>query len=296
MNFKNKKFLRSVSTASCLLARQYGFNVTTDAVENKFENGAINDFIDLKGFFNNSGVEINLLKINKKELEKRSYIFPSIAILNGEDAVILTSIKRDEEGELIIQFLDPIDPTGKIEELEIDEFFGRWSGRVVTVSRHIGHFSKDKFFDMSWFYPEFSRFKWVLVLTFFISLLLHTLSLSPIIYIQITLDKVLGYGATETLYVLTAGVVLTLIFNGILGFVKDYIIQHISIIIEARISGDIFDKMLELPLGKFQTTNSTDLEQTISAGSAIRTIIDRQILNNVFEAAGLLVFILNSNQ
>ena len=291
MNFKNKKFLRSVSTASCLLARQYGFNVTTDAVENKFENGAINDFIDLKGFFNNSGVEINLFKINKKELEKRSYIFPSIAVLNGEDAVILTSINRDEEGELIIQFLDPIDPTGKIEELEIDEFFRKWSGRVVTVSRHIGHFSKDKFFDMSWFYPEFSRFKWVLVLTFFISLLLHTLSLSPIIYIQITLDKVLGYGATETLYVLTAGVVLTLIFNGILGFVKDYIIQHISIIIEARISGDIFDKMLELPLGKFQTTNSTDLEQTISAGSAIRTIIDRQILNNVFEAAGLLVFI-----
>ena len=98
MNFKNKKFLRSVSTASCLLARQYGFNVTTDAVENKFENGAINDFIDLKGFFNNSGVEINLLKINKKELEKISYIFPSIAVLNGEDAVILTSIKRDEEG------------------------------------------------------------------------------------------------------------------------------------------------------------------------------------------------------
>ena len=144
---------------------------------------------------------------------------------------------------------------------------------------------------MSWFYPEFSRFKWVLALTFFISLLLHTLSLSPIIYIQITLDKVLGYGATETLYVLTAGVVLTLIFNGILGFVKDYIIQHISVIIEARISGDLFDKMLELPLGKFQTTNSTDLEHTISAGSTIRTIIDRQILNNVFEAAGLLVFI-----
>ena len=111
---------------------------------------------------------------------------------------------------------------------------------------------------MSWFYPEFYRFKWVLVLTFFISLLLHTLSLSPIIYIQITLDKVLGYGATETLYVLTAGVVLTLIFNGILGFVKDYIIQHISIIIEARVSGDLFDKMLELPIGKFQTINSSE--------------------------------------
>ena len=67
--------------------------------------------------------------------------------------------------------------------------------------------------------------------------------------------------------------------------------ENISIIKEARISGDIYNKKLELPLGKFQTTNSTDLEQTISAGSAIRTILDRKILKNVFEAAGLLVFI-----
>ena len=63
MNFKNQKFLRSVSMGSCLLARQYGFNVTTDAVENKFENGALKDFSDLKEFFNASGVEINLIRI-----------------------------------------------------------------------------------------------------------------------------------------------------------------------------------------------------------------------------------------
>ena len=291
MKIKNQKFLRSVSVGSCLLARQYGFNVTLDAVESKFESGDLNDFSDLKSFFNASGIEINLLRISKKDLEKRSYIFPSIAILNGENAVIITSLKRDADGILKVQYIDPLDPTGNIEEQEVNTFLDQWTTRLVTVSRYTGHFSKDKFFDMSWFYPEFYRFKWVLVLTFFISLLLHTLSLSPIIYIQITLDKVLGYGATETLYVLTAGVVLTLIFNGILGFVKDYIIQHISIIIEARISGDLFDKMLELPLGKFQTIGSSDLEQTISAGSSIRTIVDRQILNNIFEAAGLLVFV-----
>ena len=291
MKIKNQKFLRSVSVGSCLLARQYGFNVTLDAVESKFESGDLNNFSDLKSFFNASGIEINLLRINKNDLEKRSYIFPSIAILNGENAVIITSLKRDADGILKVQYIDPLDPTGNIEEQEVNTFLDQWTTRLVTVSRYTGHFSKDKFFDMSWFYPEFYRFKWVLVLTFFISLLLHTLSLSPIIYIQITLDKVLGYGATETLYVLTAGVVLTLIFNGILGFVKDYIIQHISIIIEARISGDLFDKMLELPLGKFQTMGSSDLEQTISAGTSIRTIVDRQILNNIFEAAGLLVFV-----
>ena len=155
MKFKNQKFLRSVSIGGCLLARQYGFNVTADAVENKFENGSILNFYDLKNFFNTSGVEINLLKINKRDLEKRSYIFPSIAVLNSEDTVILTSLKREEGEVKKVQFIDPIDPTGKIEELDIEEFLKKWSGRVITVGRHTGHYSKDKFFDMSWFYPEF---------------------------------------------------------------------------------------------------------------------------------------------
>ena len=149
MKIKNQKFLRSVSVGSCLLARQYGFNVTVDAVESKFESGDLDNFSDLKSFFNASGIEINLLRISKKDLEKRSYIFPSIAILNGENAVIITSLKKDADGILKVQYIDPIDPTGNIEELAVNTFPDQWTGRLVTVSRHTGHFSKDKFFDMS---------------------------------------------------------------------------------------------------------------------------------------------------
>ena len=60
--------------------------------------------------------------LDKKDLEKRSYIFPSIAILNGENAVIITSLKRDIAGILKVQYIDPIDPTGNIEELEVNTF------------------------------------------------------------------------------------------------------------------------------------------------------------------------------
>ena len=60
-----------------------------------------------------------------------------------------------------------------------------------------GHFSKDKFFDMSWFYPEFFRFRWVLLLHF--SYRYYQILVVVADYIQPHLDKVLGYGATETL-------------------------------------------------------------------------------------------------
>ena len=292
MIFNSKKFLRSVSAGSCLLSKQYGINITSDAVENKLQTGQLTDFSSLEKFFMASGVKLNLIKFKKQELSTKAYILPAIAAMNNGTSNIVTSIRPSQDGNTtILQYLDPLNPSGKIEEISLDKFLKNWSGRFITVSRSIGHQTKDKFFNVAWFYPEFYRFRWVLFLTFIISLLLHTLSLSPIIYIQITLDKVLGYGATETLYVLTAGVVLALIFNGILTFVKNYIIQYIALAIEARISGDTFDKMLELPIGKFQTLNPTDIEGTVTAGSSLRIVIERQILNNIFEAGGLIIFV-----
>ena len=276
----------------CLLSRQYGINVTTDAVEEKFKSHQIDSFPSLEKFFLNSGIKINLVKLNKKSLSNKTYILPAIAISNNGAASIVTTVRKEKEDTSpVIQFLDPLNPSGNIEEITLENFLESWSGRFITVTRSTGHITKDKFFDMSWFYPEFFKFRWVLALTFIISLLLHALSLSPIIYIQITLDKVLGYGATETLYVLTGGVLLALVFNGILTFIKNYIIQYIALAIEARISGDTFDKMLELPIGKFQTLSPTDLEGTVTSGSSLRNVIERQILNNVFETAGLLVFV-----
>ena len=44
-----------------------------------------------------------------------------------------------------------------------------------------------------------------------------------------------------------------LIFNGILGFVRDYVINFVSTSIEARLAGDVFDKVMSLPASTFQT-------------------------------------------
>ena len=64
---KNKEifFLRSTSMGICLLSRQYGINVTTDAVEEKFKSQQIDSYSSLEKFFINSGIKINLVKSAK---------------------------------------------------------------------------------------------------------------------------------------------------------------------------------------------------------------------------------------
>ena len=54
------------------------------------------------------------------------------------------------------------------------------------------------------------------------------LAFAPIVFIQIGFDKVVGYQAATTLYVLTAGVIAALMFNGLLGYVRDYLFNFIG--------------------------------------------------------------------
>ena len=61
MKFNSKKFLRAVSAGSCMLSKQYGINITSDAVENKIQTGQLTNFSSLEKFFMASGVKLNLI-------------------------------------------------------------------------------------------------------------------------------------------------------------------------------------------------------------------------------------------
>jgi ATP-binding cassette subfamily B protein len=164
-------------------------------------------------------------------------------------------------------------------------------GKIIMVAPKNENASLDRTFDLEWFYPEFSRFKGVLFLTFIMSLIIHALGIAPIIFIQISLDKVLGYEATATLYVLTGAVTIALLFLGVLSFVRDYVIDHISSAIEARLAGDAFDKLLRLPSQVFQVAAPGEMESKIQSINTIRSFLSRQVLTNLFDATGILVFL-----
>ena len=109
-------------------------------------------------------------------------------------------------------------------------------------------------------------------------------------YIQISLDKVLGYQAVSTLYVLTAGIVLALLFGGIITYGRDYVINYISTSIESRLTGDVFDKLLDLPAQTFQTSSPSEMEAKVQAVLGVRSFVSRQILTTLYDATGILVF------
>jgi ATP-binding cassette subfamily B protein len=275
-----------------LVARQLGFQIPADRVESGFESGELASERRLVEFFDRMGVVARYRSARVRDLETRAYLFPCVALMKSGRAVVLAGCKAGtREAPAALSGVDPSDPSGKPFSLALDSFRAAWSGRLILVARKTGEEAKDRFFGWSWLVPEVVRFKWLLLIVLVISLILHALAFAPILFIQIALDKVIGYKATSTLYVLTAGVLLALVFGGVLGYIRDYIIRFVVTSVEARLAGDVFDKLLGLPVHAFHGGGAGDLEAGVLGGVPVRNFLANQVLGGLFDLTALLIFL-----
>ncbi len=274
-----------------LTTRRHGVYINRDQVEKIFpEDDTPKLFRELNAFLAEKKLEASLINISIDDFKDKNFVFPcAVPLKNGESIIALSVLKRDKD--FFIKFLDPSDPQARQQEVGIDEFEKLWKNIVVSVNALRGFESKERPFDVKWFLPELWKCRYMLLCAFIISILLNILSFTPIIFIQISLDKVVGYKAVSTLYVLTAGVAVALIFQAIVGFIRDYIFNFIGDIIESRIATDIFDKLLGLPLMQVQGDNIVKFNGSMQSITALRNNIVMRVFKSVFDLTAVLVFV-----
>ena len=274
-----------------LTTRRHGVYIKREEVEKKFpEDDPPKTTRELNSFLAERKLEASLINISIDDFKDKNFVFPcAVPLMNGESIIALSVLKKEED--YFIKFLDPLDPQARQQEVGIDEFEKLWKNIVISVNAQRGVESKERPFDLKWFLPELWKCRYLLLCAFIISILLNILSFTPIIFIQISLDKVVGYKAVSTLYVLTAGVVVALLFNAIVGFIRDYIFNYIGDILESRIATDIFDKLLGLPLIQVQGDNINKFNGSMQSITALRNTLVMRVFKTVFDLTAVLVFV-----
>ena len=274
-----------------LTTRRHGVYINREEVEKKFPlDDPPKTTRELNAFLAEKKLEANPINISIDDFKNKNFVFPcAVPFNNGESIIALSVLKKDDD--YFIKFLDPLDPQARQQEVQINEFEKLWKNIVISVNALRGTESKERPFDVKWFLPELWKCRYMLLCAFIISILLNILSFTPIIFIQIALDKVVGYKAVSTLYVLTGGVVVALIFNAIMGFIRDYIFNYIGDLLESRIATDIFDKLLGLPLIEVQGENITKFGGSMQSVTALRNTLVMRVFKVVFDLTAVLVFV-----
>ena len=274
-----------------MTTRRHGVYINREEVEKKFPEGdPPKTTRELNSFLADKKLIASPINISIDDFKDKNFVFPcAVPLMNGESIIALSVLKKEED--YFIKFLDPLDPQARQQEVGIEEFKELWKNIVISVNAQRGGESKERPFDLKWFLPELWKCRYLLLCAFIISILLNILSFTPIIFIQISLDKVVGYKAVSTLYVLTAGVAVALLFNAIVGFVRDYIFNYIGDILESRIATDIFDKLLGLPLIQVQGDNINKFNTSMQSITALRNTIVMRVFKSVFDLTAVLVFV-----
>ena len=274
-----------------MTTRRHGVYINREEVEKKFPEGdPPKTTRELNSFLADKKLVASPINISIDDFKDKNFVFPcAVPLMNGESIIALSVLKKEED--YFIKFLDPLDPQARQQEVGIEEFKELWKNIVISVNAQRGGESKERPFDLKWFLPELWKCRYLLLCAFIISIMLNILSFTPIIFIQISLDKVVGYKAVSTLYVLTAGVAVALLFIAIVGFVRDYIFNYIGDILESRIATDIFDKLLGLPLIQVQGDNINKFNTSMQSITALRNTIVMRVFKSVFDLTAVLVFV-----
>lgn len=193
--------------------------------------------------------------------------FPAIArFLDG--TFVLVGRSADPE------MLRLIDPATRIPtELPMADALLKLQPLLILVQRKLGGAGHDpggKLFNLMWFVPSILRYRKPLMHVIVASLFIQLFALVMPMFFQVVTDKVLVHYSLSTLYVLVVGLILVLIFDTVLQWLRTYILTHTTNRIDVELGQRLFAHLLKLPIDYFESRPAGQTVARIQEAERIR--------------------------
>nr|VFJ57198.1 MAG: ATP-binding cassette, subfamily B [Candidatus Kentron sp. DK] len=298
------------SALQCLVAIALHHGITTS--EEQIRRGhlpASGELPDPKGAITTAaaslGLKSRLVAADWKKLTALRETFPAIAVLDNGNCVIVMGFRdgkaepgiRPESGpepEVApeVAIVDPLSqPPGALFFLPKTDFEKAWAGNLILLKRVYPLLDENQPFNLRWFIPEIFKQRRFMRDVATAALVLHVLALAVPIFMQLVIDKVLAHQGYSTLYVLTGGVALALVFEAVFSFLRQYFLLHATNRIDIRLAQKTFSKLLRLPITYFDTGTAGVITQHMQQVDKIRQFLTGRLFLTILDASILIILI-----
>ncbi len=283
--------LRGSHKSLILISRQFGINIGPNDIPEKYKKEknelSSKEFCDLAKIFS---LNAKSTKVSNNELFKLLAKRQQIIRLKNGRFIVALRILNVKEGEKLLLFLDVGNPNPKPQQISISELNKAWFGEIILIKPKQKLFEEDSQLTLSWLIGETIRNKHVVLQLLIVGLILNIFAVIPAVFIMLVLDKVVNYEAYATLYVITSGVIVAYLCNGVLGYLKSYLLDFLSQKVEAKLSIRAFDKLLSLPMQRFNTESAL-FNKFPGQISQIKTLLTQKIFGTALDSIALIVFV-----
>jgi len=199
-------------------------------------------------------------------------------------------LKTDAERVLLIE---PGDTAPKT--LLIAEFEAQSTGQVLlTIKNPEKVEEEDKApqkFGFRWFVPELLKHKKIWREILWASFAIQLVALATPLCTQVIIDKVVVHHSVSTLIVVAVALGIFLVFNAIMGWVRQYLVLHTGNRIDAVLGHKVFGHMLHLPMRYFDQRPTGTLVVRLQGVETIREFLAGSLVTLVLDFPFLFVFL-----
>lgn len=280
-------------TCLALVASYHGVDLNVERIVHEYSlDGQDPDTSQLLKIAKDSGLKTKAIKLDWQGLQSLGSAYPVMARMNDGRYVILIGYVESEQqtdGQVAI-----VDPTRSGKEwiyLGQSEFEDSWSRETLLLKRTYSLLDEDQPFGLRWFVPEILRQRQAFTDIAVAVLFMHGLAMLTPLYFQILIEKVVANRAYSTLHVLSVGLIVALIFDGLLDYLRKYLLLRATSKIDVRIATRTFRHLLSLPIQFYDQIAAGMLTRHMEQTSRVRAFLTGSLFVTLLDTTVLFVFI-----
>ncbi|MBW4593454.1 MAG: type I secretion system permease/ATPase [Brasilonema angustatum HA4187-MV1] len=231
------------------------------------------------------GFVLRRLQVSWSELQQLS--FPALlrwktSEKTEEGWIVAYALKGDR---LIVA--NPLNPNHTCESLLRSVVEETWDGQLWQVEV----INKQEKFNLNWFTPAVWQYRGLLAEVLLASFTLQLLGLATPLITQVVIDKVMVQESLPTLDVMAIALLLTSIFEAVLGILRLFIFTHTARRLDLSLSAQLFRHLMRLPLAYFESRRVGDTVARVQELEQIRQFLTGTALTVVLDSIFAVVYL-----
>jgi ATP-binding cassette, subfamily B, bacterial HlyB/CyaB len=275
--------------ALALLATRLGIDTSVEQLLRRFSvDGGEPSTDTVIAMARELGLEAQVLHLSFAELPRLAKTLPAILRAKGGGALLLEHARSDRMTGCVAVIRDPqsaADELLAVEEIRLAEV---WEGEVILVKRAHHATSEQQPFGLAWLVGQVLRERKLFGDVAASALASTLFALAPPFIFMIVLDRVLVNRSYPTLNVLVGAILIMLVFETVLGYLRRAITQVATTRIDGRLNLYIVEKLLKLPMEYFEHNPTGRTLGKLSDIWKIRNFLTGQLFGAFLEAVPLL--------
>jgi len=275
--------------ALAAVASRLGLDVTVDELRRRFAlQPGEPDTPTLVALARELGLEARALRLSFQELPQLARALPAILRSKEGGALILEDARSDPAKGTVAVIRDPSateDVVLAVDELHLADV---WKGEAILLKRRHRMADEQQPFGMGWLLGQVLRERKLFREIGTGAIVSTVFAIAPPFVFMIVLDRVLVNHSYSTLNVIVGAILLMLLFETVLSYLRRILTQVATTRIDGRLSLYIGEKLLKLPMDYFESNPTGRIVSKISQIGMIRHFLTGQLFGAFLDAVPLV--------